>query len=309
MSGASETEPPLPGVTVVICSRERPALLLDTVRSVLAGARVPDELLVVDQSVEENTELLALGPVRGCDVRYVRTELTGLSRARNVGMRAARHDIVVLLDDDMFVEEDWLESLLSGLPADPRAVVTGRVLAAPPKRPGDAVPPAALVTSENPATYVGPQPRDVVPGANVAFHRQEVLELGGYDERLGAGTRFSAADDNDMGHRMLVAGFRVQHVPNAVVLHRAWRPRAERLLLRWRYGRGKGAFYAKHIGLGDRHMRRRAWADIRGRLGRASRSVLASPRSAAAELLSVAGNLSGAADWIIRERVLNRRRR
>jgi GT2 family glycosyltransferase len=292
---------------VVICSRERPELVLDTVRSVLAGSEVPSELIVVDQSASENPELAGMGEVRGCRVRYLHSATVGLSRARNIGLRAASQEIVVMLDDDMFVEEGWLSSLLGGLPSDPQGVVTGRVLAAPPEGHGVEVPPAALVTRDAPAVYRGPQSLDVVPGANVAFRRRLVLDLGGYDERLGAGTRFAAADDNDMGHRLLLAGGEVRHVPEAVVLHRAWRARRELMRLRWQYGRGKGAFYAKHIAAGDGHIRGRAVRELGARLRRAAAQLIASPRTTAAELLSVAGMLWGALEWIAHERLSARR--
>lgn len=287
------------GVSVVICSRERPQMLVETVRSVLAGDSVPSELVVVDQSAAANADLAAMGEERGCRVRYLRSATTGLSRARNIGIGAARSQMVVLLDDDMFVESDWLARLVDGLPGDGRTVATGRVLAAPAEGGAGAVPPAGLVMRDTPAVYRGAQAIDVVPGANVALPRELVLALGGYDERLGAGARFSAADDNDMGYRLLRAGCEVRHVPEAVVQHRAWRARGERLRLRLLYGRGKGAFYAKHIG--DPHIRRRLRADAATRLRRAGAALFRSPRRTAAELLSLAGIASGALEWLLVE--------
>jgi len=288
--------------SVLICSRGRPDLLLDTVRSVLAGGAVPYELIVVDQSAAANAELAGTGPVRGCQVHYLHSATSGLSRARNVAIEAASCDVVVLIDDDMFVEDRWLACLLAGLGEGPGAVATGRVLSAPAEGRGAIVPPAALVLRDTPAVYRGAQRFDVVPGANVAMKREMVRSLGGYDVRLGAGTRFSAADDNDMGHRLLAAGCEVRHVPDAVVLHRAHRPKAELVRLRWRYGRGKGAFYAKHAGLRDRLIAGRAAADAGARLRRALRAARRSPRSAAGELLSLAGMGSGALDWLVFER-------
>lgn len=294
---------PATPASVLICSRDRPELLLDTVRSVLDGTVVPAEVVVVDQSTAAHPELARGLEERGCAVRYLHSASTGLSRARNIGLRAAANDVVVLIDDDMLVEAVWLRELLGGLPDTPEALATGRVLAAPAEVAGTVVPSAALVERAAPAVYRGPQELDVVPGANVAVHRGLVLGLGGYDERLGAGTRFSAADDNDMGHRLLVAGCEVHHVPSAIVLHRAWRPRGELVRLRWRYGRGKGAFYAKHAGLSERHVLRRAARDVAARLRRALGALARSPRTSVAELVSVAGMLSGALDWIVRERI------
>jgi GT2 family glycosyltransferase len=294
-------------VSIVICSRDRPALLMDTIRSVLAGGTVPREVVVVDQSAASNPELAATGTVRGCEVRHVRSPTTGLSVARNIGLRAATGEVAVMIDDDMLVERDWLTHLLAGLPPGRLGVATGRVLPAPDEGTGGTVPPAALVTREEPAVFRGPQPTDVVPGANVAMRRELVLGLGGYDERLGAGTPFGAADDNDMGHRLLLAGVEVHHVPSAVVLHRAHRRQADLIRLRWRYGRGKGAFYAKHAS--DRFILRRAGADVRRRLRRSIAALVRAPRMTAGELLVLAGMASGALAWILRERAPGRWRR
>lgn len=294
-AGAGGGEPL--AATVLICTRDRPALLGDTLRSVLAGTSVPQELLIVDQSTTPNADIGAMGRMRGCNVRYLHSATEGLSRARNIGLRAAACDVVVLLDDDMLVDAGWLSLLLAGLDGRSDVAATGRVLAAPPEGGGRTVPAAALVLREDPAVFRGPQPLDVVPGANVALPRGPVLELGGFDERLGAGTRFASADDNDMGHRLLLAGCEVRHVPAAVVLHRAWRGSGELVRLRWRYGRGKGAFYAKH--LRQRHIMRRAGADVGGRLRRAVMTARGSPRTTAAELVSVAGMASGALEWLI----------
>jgi GT2 family glycosyltransferase len=299
---------PIERATVVICSRERPAMLIETIESVLGAATLPAEIVVVDQSTAANEEVATLGAVRGCEVRYLHSETTGLSRARNLGIKAAAEDVVVLLDDDMFVQADWLEHLVAGLPEDPRGVATGRVLAAPDEGRGGTVPGAALVQREQGVTYRGPQDFDVVPGANVALRRDVVLGLGGYDERLGAGSSFASADDNDIGQRLLEAGSEVRHVPAAVVYHRAWRTRGELLRLRWLYGRGKGAFYAKHARLRDRQILKRAFAEAARRLKRAAVMLVKAPRASARELISLGGMLTGALEWIVRERIPSRAR-
>ena len=289
--------------SVIICSRNRAAMLWDSVRSVLDGDRVPDEIVVVDQSATAHRALQSLGVVRGCSVTYIHSTSPGVSRARNLGMRRARNDVVVLLDDDILVEHDWLRRLLEGLRAgDARTVATGRVLPAPPEGDAAAVPAAALFTFPEPAVYRGRQPREVVPGANVALHRQFALGIGGFDERLGPGTRFAAADDNDMALRLLDAGAEVRHLPDAVVLHRAWRGAGGRARQRWHYGRGKGAFYGKHLRAGDAYVAGRLGRDLATRVRRACSAAGRSPRTTVAEALSLAGIASGLVEWLVRER-------
>jgi GT2 family glycosyltransferase len=293
--------------SVLICTRNRPQLLTDTLRSVLAADPLPGEVVIVDQSDEVNATAAGLRQA-GCAVRYFHSPTVGASRARNEGLRLAERDWVVLLDDDMLVERAWLTTLLAGLPAAEMPIATGNVLPAPPEGAAGVIPPAALVQRDE-GTFRGRQQADVIPGANVALPRASALAVGGYDERLGPGTRFPAAEDNDFGHRLMLLGCEVHHVPAAVTLHRAWRSRSELVRLRWAYGRGKGAFYAKHAGLRDRWMVRRALADLGRRLRRAFTSLPRAPKETAAEAISIAAILVGGADWFVTVRLPARLRR
>ena len=284
-------------------------MLHDVVASLLAARRVPGEIVIIDQSVIAQPEL-EQDAVRGCDVRYVHSTTSGLSRGRNLGIRLASNDVVVILDDDMVVQEDSLERLLSAHDGPgSKTVTTGRLLAAPPDGLGRSQPPAALVARTEPERFRGRQPDQVVPGPNIALSRTVMLDIGGYDERLGAGTRFPSAEDHDLSFRLLEAGCEVQHVPDAVVLHRAWRTRGDRLRLRWNYARGVGGFYAKHASLRDPYMLRRAGAEVQRRLQRATSSILSSPETSAAQFLSLTGLLLGALEWCARYRFRPRRGR
>ena len=48
--------PPPSRIAVIVCSRNRPALLREAVESVLQGSRVPEEIVVVDQSEQARKE-------------------------------------------------------------------------------------------------------------------------------------------------------------------------------------------------------------------------------------------------------------
>jgi GT2 family glycosyltransferase len=295
--------PPL-AATVLIATRERPEMLRDTLHSILSARHVPREIVVVDQSSAPNPEVANMGKVRECEIRYVHSRTQGLARARNVGLRRASHTPIVILDDDMLVGDDSLERLLAGMSGgDERTVTTGRLLAAPPEAPGLVQAPAALVTRSEPAVFRGRQPLQVVPGPNIAVARSVMIEIGGYDERLGAGTRFPGAEDHDLSLRLLDAGCEVRHVPDAVVLHRAWRSQRDLVRLRWGYARGVGGFYAKHASLRDRHALGRALREGRMRLRHAATSVPSSPKTTAAELLTLGGLLFGAFEWTLRYRL------
>lgn len=272
---------------------------METVESVLQGEEVPTELIVIDQSDVPYANLSQLNTTRPCDVRYVRTNSVGLSRARNSGIAAARHDILAIIDDDMFVAANWFGSLIRALlNSGSRAVVTGRVLPTKAEVPGGFVP--ALVLSEASATYAGRIGADVLAGGHMAVHRAVFDEVGNFDERLGAGADFPAADDNDLGFRLLEAGFRIVYAPEAVVYHRAWRGKGEYLAMRWNYGKGKGGFYTKYWSLKDPYMLRRMVWDIVHRICILPYRFCTQPRRACGDCVYVFGILYGASQWLRR---------
>lgn len=290
--------------TVVIASRDRSEMLRDAVASVLQGRRVPSQVVVVDQSVAPQRELMEIGTERGCRVDYVHSAVPGVSRGRNIGLRHATQDIVVILDDDVLMQDDTLELLVAECrDHGSRTVATGRLLAAPPERPGLSQPPGALVTRSTPDVFRGRQPHQVIPGPNIAVPRAVFLDIDGYDERLGPGTRFPAAEDHDLSLRLLDAGCEVRHVPGAVALHRSWRTRRDVARLRWGYARGVGAFYAKHASLHDRHVLERAARDVGKRVREAVACVSSAPAGTARQLLTLFGMLVGAVEWSLRFRV------
>lgn len=85
-------------VSVVIPTRNRSALLIEAIESVLAVDRedFAIEAIVVDDGSSDDTPTVA----RNYPVAYLRTEGIGVSAARNVGMDAARGEFIAFLDDD-----------------------------------------------------------------------------------------------------------------------------------------------------------------------------------------------------------------
>ena len=290
----------LPATSLIICSRNRPTLLLDTVMSVLSGDDVPTELIIIDQSDTPNAELAEMSTERECELRYYTSSSVGLSRARNEGIEAARHDVLVFTDDDMLVSASWFRTLVLELVhAGPRAVVTGRVMPAE-ERPDGFVPSTKVDTER--AVYEGRIAADVLYPHNMAMYRVLAEQVGPFDARLGVGSRYAGAEDNDYCFRVLEAGNRIIYTPDAVAHHRAWRSYSEYLPLRWNYGRGQGAYYAKHLDIRDGYMLNRFRWEVGFRFRRVFRRLRSQPRRAAGEIVYLLGLVSGAVQWLLMER-------
>jgi GT2 family glycosyltransferase len=292
----------LPPTSLIICSRNRPQLLLETVESILHGDQIPTELIVIDQSKVLHPTLSALETGGECEIRYLWTHnTTGLSRARNAGIAAARHDILAFTDDDVLVTPTWFGSLIQALvDAGPRGIVTGQVLPAEGETQGGFAP--SLMVDEVPAVYKGRVAKDVLQPASMALFRSVIDDIGGFDERLGAGSRFPSAEDNDFGFRVLEAGYRIVYHPEAVIYHRAWRSKRDYLPLRWRYGIGQGAYYAKYLSLHDRYMLRRMCRGVLRRFYLSACRMRRERHQAYGDALYALGILAGAAQWLLTQR-------
>lgn len=290
---------PLPDATVIVCSSGRSNMLAEAIEAILVGHEVPSELLVIENSLGEVSPLAKL-TTDTCSYRYYSTTEHTLSGKRNAAVRLASHDVIVFADDDVIVPPTWFETIVRALVAlGPGAVVTGRVVAGKPEVPG------AYASSLHPSSEFATYSRrttyeDPLATFNCASFRSLFDVTGGFDERLGPGTPYPACEDNDFGFRVLEAGFSIVFDPCALLYHRAWRDKETYVPLRWTYGRGQGAFYAKHLGP-DGYIWHKLLAAWRRH---ARRMLVRNSQTALGEIAWFAGFLWGFVGWTLSYRIL-----
>lgn len=234
------TRPPL---SVVVPTRDRPAMLdraLGSLASALAG---DDELIVVDSA---STDAAAIEHVaHQHDANVVRSDRPGASVARNLGWQAARHDFVAFCDDDVWVDAGWADALVAALELD-RCIgfVAGRLEVPPDQETlGLAV---SILDRPDPAAYDDRTTGLLGHAASMAVRRSAMTAIGGFDEMLGAGARFGGSEEADLFDRLFAAGWTGRYEPAAFGWHDQWRSRQRTIIrLDYTYGRGRGARLAK----------------------------------------------------------------
>ena len=93
-------------LSVVVTCYEMGSMITEAVESVWVSTRVPDELLVIDDGSRDEQTLHALQHLeqaaaeRRLPLRVIRQDNTGLTGARNVGLEAARSELISFLDGD-----------------------------------------------------------------------------------------------------------------------------------------------------------------------------------------------------------------
>lgn len=239
---------PVTPVTVVVPTRDRPDRVATLLSDLAACLDPADEVVVVDNG------RLPLGPV--APARVLRVAAPGASRARNAGWRAARHPVVVLLDDDVRLPPGW-RAALAPVAARVAAGELGLVCGAVGLSAADAgVERPVAVTPDRPP---GPlDPRDVVGvTAHLVVARAALEAVGGLDERLGPGTALRAAEDLDLVDRLLARGVAGRFEPGLRVTHDQWRDR--RALLRLDLGYSRGAAARAWLRRDRRLLRKALW--------------------------------------------------
>jgi glycosyltransferase involved in cell wall biosynthesis len=226
-------------LTVIVCTRNRAEMLASALASI-TGA-VPDgvEVLVVDSASESPATREAAA---AAGVGYVRSDIRGLSIARDLGLRTSGRPLVLFTDDDCVAVHGWVDPVLRGF-ADPTVgAVTGRMLDHTLIGAESAPAPARRYTRTREGLDAG-------HGAVMAFRRELVLALGGFDHVLGAGRRLAGAEDLDMFCRLLDAGHAIVHDPSCVVHHMNTREGPDYRALHLGYGLGVGALANKLVRL------------------------------------------------------------
>ncbi len=118
----------------------------------------------------------------------------GVSKARNEGAAAARQEILVYCDYHMRATPSWYGTFVRALAqAGSGTAVTGHVVAGESEAKDGFAP--AIAPGDTRVVYEGPLDTDVLAGCNMAIYRSALDDVGGFDERLGPGTRLPGAED------------------------------------------------------------------------------------------------------------------
>lgn len=236
-------------LSVIIATRDRGDRIRRTLESILANERAAFELIVVDQSVNDDTRH-AVAQFRDPRLRYLYTPTAGVARGRNLGIAAAQYNWVALTDDDCLPQADWLAEIGAAFAQDARiGIVMGNILPAPHDSRAGFI---SNYQCRTPFLARGMRDKHRIEGAasNLALSKPMWEQLGGFDEMLGTGARFMAAEETDLILRAFLAGYWVYQTPRVCVTHTGFRSWQEGRGLIRGYMVGLTAMYVKHVKCG-----------------------------------------------------------
>lgn len=281
-------------VSLILATYGRAEELRRAVDSLLSQTDRGFELIIVDQNPDERlAPFVEQAREGGLDVRHVRMDTPGLSAARNLGISLARHDILAFPDDDCWYEDRVVEHVRR---AFMERGALGGVIGCWVEQARDAEPGHAYFLQHDAwREFRGGHASSI----SLFLDRKLFESLGGFDERLGVGQWYGAAEEIDFILRALASGARLQYCP-VVRVHHAYASRpigSFKAICRQarRRSRGTGAIYAKH--------RLPAYVVMRGLLAPIVTALprLLSPPQIGRGLFTSLGRIEGYLRWKIKE--------
>jgi GT2 family glycosyltransferase len=216
---SAPSDPPEPGlgISVIIATHNRRSLLADVLQA-LERQTIPRErfevIVVDDGSTDGTAAWLGVQPA-DAHRRFVTQRNQGVSAARNTGIRMARADILVFLDDDFVPDPQLLEEHLKVHDAEAAVAVIGPAPSLTRYRqPWIAWQQAAMerVYRQMAAGTLEPSFREFWTG-NCSIRRKDAAALGGFDASL------RMYQDVEFGYRLMCHGLRFRFNPAATGLH------------------------------------------------------------------------------------------
>ena len=160
-------------------------------------------IVVTDRCSDSTDEMLRDMAERHPSLRIVASDKPGSAAARNTGLRTARGDAIAFIDDDVVCAAGWLQVIVAQLEDPNVGGVEGRIRL-PSGKHSPFVP------------WVENVPSGQFMTANIAYRREPLLALGGFDEGYAV-----AREDSDMAWRFLDEDQVIVSAPEATVTHDA----------------------------------------------------------------------------------------
>jgi GT2 family glycosyltransferase len=227
--------PQAPRVSVVVCTYNGGRTLEQCLRSLLELDYPDYEIIVVDDGSTDNTrEILSRFPT----VRAIHQNNHGLSFARNVGLHNATGSVVAYTDSDCYADPDWLTLLVEQFVRSGAHAVGGPNLS-----PEDGGLAACVAAAPGQPTHVlvSDQVAEHVPGCNMAFRREALQAINGFDYQYR-----KAGDDVDVCWRLQQAGMWITFAPGAFVWHHRRQTLKAYLRQQAGYGEAEALLHFKH---------------------------------------------------------------
>ena len=217
-------------ITLIICTYNREKYIGPLLDSIAKNdyPTMDYEIVLVDNNCTDNTRKVCeqfIAEHSEIAFRYVVEPEQGLSAARNKGIKEAKGDIIIYVDDDALVDADYIRIYATHFAAYPETMAAGGPIeplyeTEEPKWMSPYT--KALLTAwMNYGDKVREYPNGRYPGGGNAAYRKVVFDqVGLFNTELGRkGSALLASEEKDIFDKMHALGMQVLYLPTPILHH------------------------------------------------------------------------------------------
>ena len=226
--------------SLIVATLGRSREIGELLESLLAQGRDDLEVIIVDQNSDDRVAPVLAPYAPRLHLTHLRSSIRNANHARNLGLRAAKGEIVTFPDDDCLYPEGALARVDAAFHANPTLGVLTGPAASPEGGLGSGRWRAASGAIDLTNVWTS------VIEFNLFLPRRLMLALGGFDEKLGPGTRWGSAEGNDLVCRAMASGAVAQYDAGLRIIHPDKRLTEVAVSRAASYGRGLGFVLRRH---------------------------------------------------------------
>lgn len=222
----------LGAVSVIIITRDRPAMLDTCLAALARQATKPNEIIIVNNSLKKNTTSVLSRFKEKLSIRSVHVSARNFPVLYNKGARLSNDDIIAFLDDDCIPRKDWVANIRRAHRNHPGCIIQGKVLSIPKKNL------YVFLMSQHYRNWLTTHrlsdgKLSVLDTKNVSFDRRLLLQ-NLFNEALYLGSH-----DIELGKRLAAQNIPILYNPTIVVSHHERSNLIEFILQHWRIARSE----------------------------------------------------------------------
>lgn len=225
-------------ISLICATYNRSTELEQLLKSLVTQTYKNFEIVIVDQNKNGLIDEVCQSYKQQLNLIHIKAEKLGLSFNRNIGVKTATGEILAFPDDDCTYYPDTLEKVSQLFNQNEADLILGQI--------HDRVSNKAIIRNWPKSITEITKIRKILGlVTSITIFCRKNPEIS-FDELLGVGSKFGAYEDSDLCTQYLNLDKKLLYTPSIEVLH----PEGDTILNKnkaYNYGRGWGAFFAKHI--------------------------------------------------------------
>jgi GT2 family glycosyltransferase len=208
----------LPFISVIIPTYNRGKPLIVTLNSLLVQNYPRFEIIVVDQSNRKYPEKENFFKTLRPKIKYFKLSIANAAAARNLGVKKAKGNILLFLDDDAIADFNLIKAHQEAYMKQNVGAIAGRVITTgqkieKSKRNVGRISPFGKF-SDGFSSQIRQEVTSVIT-CNASWKKNVFEKIDGFDENFSGPIR----EDSDLSLKTIKAGYKITFEPKALVVH------------------------------------------------------------------------------------------